>query len=90
MLLKRSLGKGKKIKMSLCTMKEKDYLNCISFENSLQCKKEKKKKRKKLQTFTCNFLSVTSFKLVCSVQKKVRFIYIKEIENNYSQLMSNF
>lgn len=24
-------------------MKEKDYLNCISFENSLQCKKEKKK-----------------------------------------------
>lgn len=33
--------------MSLCTMKEKDYLNCISFETSLQCKKEKKKKKKK-------------------------------------------
>lgn len=77
--------------MSLCTMKEKDYLNCISFENSLQCKKEKKKKKERnYRPLHAIFFFVTSFKLVCSVQKKVRFIYIKEIENNYSQLMSNF
>lgn len=55
MLLKRSLGKGKKIKMSLCTMKEKDYLNCISFENSLQCKKEKKKKKKEITDLYMQF-----------------------------------
>lgn len=41
--------------MSLCTMKEKDYLNCISFENSLQCKKEKKKKKKEITDLYMQF-----------------------------------
>lgn len=53
-------------------------------------KRKKEKKERNYRPLHAIFFFVTSFKLVCSVQKKVRFIYIKEIENNYSQLMSNF